>query len=832
MVRIDLGPRENPALAEQTLAGSKATLEITPTLVVGLGGTGMRVLSLFKQRMLSLCGPDAPIAYLGIDTDGEEGLPGAPLNRDEFALCECVQAPAVVRNLDSYPAVKEWWHLDMDPGVIHKGAKMKRAVGRLACFYNYREEIRWRLDNQIKRLQRLERPSVSVPFEVRKRSLRVYVVGSLSGGTGGGFFFDVAMAVRDAISRAIGPSVNPIVVGVIVLPRGFISLMPLEFMRHKVQANFYAGLKEIEYLSTHYAEFKLTLEQLPFQVEKPPFDTVYLLDTLNQEGKNIESTDRLHSMIASEMCVEVYSSITGHVESVLVNMEDETAKVLHGKRCFYGSFATAALVIPGHKVLDYCVLEYAREKLTDSILDAKPGNVRAEDEVNNLLTNMNVLRRDEEYLTQSLKEAATAGKTTSVLETIPASKAKDVPRIARTEWGKLEDRKRGLEAARAALEASEELTKNKLIGEIRAYFERQLSAQGGRCGLDFLIRVARNLQSRLDQLADEVYKRAGQLPDANAALKAAKDAYRNSQKASGKRFPWSGDSGQIVRYEDFAQNCNNWSEVVLNGVSLEVARKTLLALREEVRLIKRGFKEMAAQVNQACQTLKSAAVRMKESVEGAASKYDYVLVESVLGPEDFEPIYQELRQKAKLPAIDVHLIPKDGTLTSWASLYVSNLQTLLNEQLFPAIETAFAPLVSQMDILTAAQKYSDIPVKQWVKRAIEQCSPFCNFDPVKVPGGYYHETYVGVPNAQERRYQDAVGDVKPAKIVSTGNSNEILIHTLMTALPAFAVTGLAQYRQMYEYMSAQAKRDPQLHVHLDRRWAATDALPDLFPDGK
>lgn len=215
-----------------------------------------------------------------------------------------------------------------------------------------------------------------------------------------------------------------------------------------------------------------------------------------------------------------------------------------------------------------------------------------------------------------------------------------------------------------------------------------------------------------------------------------------------------------------------------------------------------------------------------------AGQSDYVLVESVLGPEDFEPIYQELRKKAQAPSTDVFLRPQDGTLANWEALYISNLEVLLNESLFPEIEKAFAPLVNRMDILTAAEKYSDIPVKQWVRRAVEQCSPFCSFDPVKVPGGYYHETFIGVPNAQQKRYREAVGDVKPAKVVSTGNSNEILIHTLVTALPAFAATGMEQYRQMYEYMSQQAKKDPQLHVHLDSRWSGTDALPDLFPDGK
>ena len=832
MVKIDLGPRGNPAMSEQTLPESTSRLEITPTLVVGLGGTGTRVLSLFKQRILTLCGHDAPVSYLGIDTDCDE-LPGAPLERDEFALAECMEASAVAANLDGYPAIRDWWHEGMDPGVIHRGAQMKRPVGRLACFYNYAQNeergIGWRLDSQIRRLQRLEKPSKKRPFDVRTGSLRVYVVGSLSGGTGGGFFFDTALAVRDAVSRAIGTGINPIIVGVIVLPRGFIPLLPMAFMKKKVQANFYAGLKEIEYLSSHYQEFQLTLED-PVQVEKPPFDTIYLLDTLNQRNRNIQSTDRLHSMIASELCVEVYSSITGQVERVLVNMEDETAKVAHGKRCFYGSFATAALVIPGKKILDYCVLEYARERLNQQILFGKTNNATPDDDVSTLLTDLRVLRGGDEHLTRALRNAASTGMNTMVRETVAASKEKQVPKIARIEWAKLQDPKRGLLAARAKIEDAEEETRKKLVRALQGFFEKHLAESDSPRGIDYLINVARSLTEQLDILASDAYTRTTLLADASEASKTAKQAYNNTQKTPPKRYLWGSSTGQISRYEEFSQACADWSDAELQMASLEVARRLYNALHDKVQEIRSTLKQMASQLSQACRALQRAALRARESAGATSGKHDYVLIESVIGPEDFPLIFKELSGKAKLPSLHKLLAPKRGTLESWSGLYVSNLETLLNDDVLPAIEKVFAPLVGQMDILSAAEKYSDVPVTEWVKQAIEQCSPFCNFDRVKVPGGYYHETHVGVCNARHKRYQNAIGDVTPAKVVSTGNSNEILIHTMMTALPAFAVTGLERYRIVYEEVCRIAKKEPQMHVHLDRKWADPNALPDLFPD--
>ena len=58
------------------VSSARPKVDITPTLVIGLGGTGMRVLSLFKQRILTVCDSQAPVAFFGIDTD-EERLPGA-----------------------------------------------------------------------------------------------------------------------------------------------------------------------------------------------------------------------------------------------------------------------------------------------------------------------------------------------------------------------------------------------------------------------------------------------------------------------------------------------------------------------------------------------------------------------------------------------------------------------------------------------------------------------------------------------------------------------------------------------------------------------------------
>ena len=268
----------------------------------------------------------------------------------------------------------------------------------------------------------------------------------------------------------------------------------------------------------------------------------------------------------------------------------------------------------------------------------------------------------------------------------------------------------------------------------------------------------------------------------------------------------------------------------VDRAALEGARRCYDALLEDVGRIKDALKQIAASISSTCQELGVAAERKQYAAEDGRG--DYVLVESVIGPEHFPRIYQDLKKKAH-PRIERITLrpPKDG-LAGLRTVYLLDTEATLNEKVFPAVEDAFRPQVERLDILAAVQEYAGITVRDWIADALKQCRPFCSFDPVKVPGGYFSATYIGVPDEASSEYRRAVGDVGTARLVSTGNYNEIRIYSLMTALPAYAVSGIDRNRQVYEEYCSLAKQDPQLHVHIDRRWTDVNALPDLFPEGR
>ncbi|KPJ69056.1 MAG: hypothetical protein AMS14_11815, partial [Planctomycetes bacterium DG_20] len=786
MIRIDLDEARRPGEAEAAPLAKTRGLEVTPAMVVGLGGTGVKIVSLFKRQIRSLLGPEAPISFLGIDTDRDD-LPGDPFDPDEFALCECMQAPQVVRSLGDYPDIQEWWFEGLtDVHAIIKGAQMKRFVGRLACFYNYKREILWRLEKQIKRLHRLRRPDEKHHFRVRRdNSLRVYVIGSLSGGTGGGFFFDIALAVRDAVTRAAGAGLMPIVVGVVVLPRGFMNLVPMHFMREKIQANFYAGLKEIDYLSNHYSEFTFTLGGRPVQVTSPPFDTVYLLDTLNQAGRNIEAVSGLHAMIASELCMEVYSSITQQVESALCNTQDP--RFVHDKQCFYGSFATAGLVIPTPRLLEYCVFEYTRELLAHNLL--RPGaGYDPDGAAVSVLGELGVLQSGQEALGDELRARGTKGMYAGVAKHVSKARANQARQVAAAEWKKINDPQRGIEAAREKIDEVTTAKTAELKANLSRAFDALLTDELAR-GLDFAIK----LRDRRDQLRKNLDRRTAELPsvsDAKAQAEQAQDrTFRGRQRIS--------KAGRQAMYESFATAANGWCNAVLDAACHEGMRRCYKALFEHAVRIKNALKEIAASVSSVCQTLHGAAERSQfADVEGDA-KSDYVLVQNVIAPEHFPRIYEDLKKKVKTRIAPVSLIPPRGGLGELRKRYVIDVSPVLNEGILPEVEKAFRPLIERLDILDAVEKYADFSVREWIESAGDQCEPFCNFNPVRVPNGYYTQTYIGVPNRDSEKYRNAVGKIGKANLVSTGNYNEIRIYSLMTALPALAISGLDGFRQIY-----------------------------------
>jgi hypothetical protein len=346
---------------------AKPTLR--PTLVLGLGGTGIDVLRFFKRRLREAWGlgpaEEIPgiIQLLGVDTMPWANLPGQEyLHRHEYAYIGGYNASQVLRHLDNHPTIKAWWNWppEMVPlGQIHSGARQIRCVGRLSFFRRYRTF--WsQLEPKLNRMAAVatieETENRGYPV-IREGGIRhIYIVTSLCGGTGSGIFLDVAHKLRHLFGE------HAIITGILGMPSLFLEELDSDLQKRRIQANAYAALKELDAFQSGYDFVVQYPGEDPITVSRP-FDRIYLIERRNIAGEVLDTLDDVKQMMAHQIFLETVSHIGSRIWSYDVNISQERHR---GRTSMlaYSSFATSALVVPKERMLEYCSLKYA-ERLLD-----------------------------------------------------------------------------------------------------------------------------------------------------------------------------------------------------------------------------------------------------------------------------------------------------------------------------------------------------------------------------------------------------------------------------------------------------------------------------------
>lgn len=264
-----------------------------PTLVVGLGGTGVLV-TRYLKRLYAAMTPEerVPAGFLSFDLDrsalatsdtSSEGLALMDdLTDDEFVYIDPTDIQQVLRNLDraeggqpAWRSILEWFP-DRETAPIPvseveaNGASQFRALGRVAFFRNAA-----RIETA------LRRKLAGLSDEVDDRTLtvqkRVMIVASVAGGTGAGMLLDTAYMARRQDGR----------------PRVFLYLLLPDVFQDvdhggRIFQNAYASLREIAHLKEQLipfsAEYSDTLRIDVSRSTEEPFARVFLTRGLHFSG--------------------------------------------------------------------------------------------------------------------------------------------------------------------------------------------------------------------------------------------------------------------------------------------------------------------------------------------------------------------------------------------------------------------------------------------------------------------------------------------------------------------------------------------------------------------
>ncbi len=384
-------------MTDKTKGYRPSSMYIAPTIVLGLGGTGTSIIRHLKARLRQAVG-DMPmprlVEFLAVDTEPIQNLPGEERLYDgEIAYIGDFNAGAVLENLDRHPHIEDWWFTHGKVvGSIYKGARQRRAVGRLSLYAKW-GEFTQRLDPKIRRVQEIAEKEKTERFGLdveRTGQVRVYILASVCGGTGSGTFLDSAFRVR----KALGDEAE--IIGIFFLPSCFMPNMQSQVQKERVQGNAYAALRELNHFLSG-GKLDATFPDTPFfdgagnkvsTTLSRPFDSVFLVDSHN--GKEYMSDLReIQRMTAQFIYLDMITPIGKRLAGRRVNLNDLAGEQRSsGKRAksaalAIAGFVTASLVLPS-TVVEEATNRYASFVLNQYVLGTEQISAEAQRQMNQL----------------------------------------------------------------------------------------------------------------------------------------------------------------------------------------------------------------------------------------------------------------------------------------------------------------------------------------------------------------------------------------------------------------------------------------------------------------
>jgi hypothetical protein len=414
-MRLDLAGVESAGDVRFAAGG-----QFCPTLVVGLGGSGIATARRIKRIQQQNYGHLDIIRYLLVDTDQAAYAPEqgqAEVHPTENANI-ITRAPAeLLKQVDAgqQPAISDF----LSPGIpvtslVHAdGAGGIRPVGRFAFYANVREFYEGSVLPACQSLLQVQTQVNAVlagaaqKLTVDTTRPRVYVINSLCGGTGSSSFLDVAALIRRAFHEN---NVEATVIGAFYLPSVFRHERLGTAFEQTVLANGYAGLMELEYFSDpdiRHHPWRLRYPHLgEVVVDYPLFDECYLIEGTNAVGQQLASKGEVFELTARGLSVDIGSPVGARERSAKRNTSNAVLQnpcPVTGKYRLMNSLAATGLRVPVQEMLRYGCLKAARQVIHDRLLAATPASETLDGEVKAFLaTNRLEERGDQDQLLDQL----------------------------------------------------------------------------------------------------------------------------------------------------------------------------------------------------------------------------------------------------------------------------------------------------------------------------------------------------------------------------------------------------------------------------------------------
>lgn len=786
----------------------RSNVVFRPTVVIGLGGTGHGAVLKLKKRFIDAYGSVPPIiSFIAIDTTEnvehtEKSRDGSPVtlepNSERYVL-SVANPGALVSGTNEH--IDEWWPRNVPIAAINAGAGQVRARGRLALFAKSRaifSAVRKAIDDvkQIKNTKQMYKES----FRVSDRGgVEVYIVSSLAGGTGSGTFLDIAFITRSFLDSLSN------VTGVLVLPRVFSSLAGVAL----VKPNAYGALKELERFSRMGLNDQFTINYGTDEVQatRPPFDLLYLIDSINETGHVVSETRDLLTLVADGLYIQIGSQIGTDADNTVDNIKTQlsVAGTVRGRSASYCSFGVASLTLPVQQY-EMMKINDARKLVGDGLLNGVFLEEDLEKEVVRFLGD-NKLREDEvDDVIDALAEREGGGRMRFPL---PLGQIKpDKTAAATIKQLHVTHRSRMERGVAQGLDAN---YKRLLESATRAINEWWQQAINRPNGLTYSQRFSDKLLAKL-----EWYQRMmeSESRDEQERIKALNFAALEEQvREAGAAF--------LRREARVRTACENYKGLVDRecDLHLQVARRDKAA-------------ELYGKLRSHVEDMAHYCARMRLNLEAALKKFEQDYLDATNSRGGESPFEHTVRfdAEANRPEVKVEDFirwygEQHGSLAGWATMRMEDVA----REVMDFVREKYRPL-TELAIDDVLNRSDPADISEDLKQLSNLAVPLWRYDEGKIPvvnRGIIDELYhYGVADADNTILKDpkVYGKVPQGtnapSFISTLDPHRITLFKVKVGVPLFALQGIDDMERAY--------KDPDKTVsnHLHREW---ESFPNLIP---
>lgn len=343
---------------------------LAPTLIVGLGGTGSKVVSMVAQKTNSK--QRKHVRFVCIDTDVND-LRKLHEQNPAIVTIQTSAPYSVGEYLNNNHYARDVWfptHHILNAKTPTEGAGQVRAISRLAFDTCVKEGAMAPLEKAIEELYPLNGDAV-------QQALRVIVVSSLAGGTGSGVILPCALYIKAFLEKHLKRSAS-VMRGFLMLPDIFFGGKSSEEIGN-LCCNGYAALRELDAFmrrsdndqSTMFRDLTLKMpdpstdEYVDYKLQ--PFNFCFLFGAQNTSDQQLGSFQEYMEQAANIVYAQSISALSGRSNS----SEDNTILTLcagHGHNRFCGA-GSSRMVYPKDDVIRYIADCWAEKSMDQQWLE-------------------------------------------------------------------------------------------------------------------------------------------------------------------------------------------------------------------------------------------------------------------------------------------------------------------------------------------------------------------------------------------------------------------------------------------------------------------------------